>query len=240
MITIIPAIDIIDGKCVRLTQGDFNTKKVYGNDPLIIARRFEDLGIKRLHMVDLDGTREKHIVNHAVLQKVAQKTSLSIDFGGGVQSEEDVRIALDSGAKQITAGSIAVRDENLVKSWIEKFGQENIILGADIRNGKIAVSGWQEQTELDLNFFLGKYIASGIKYTICTDISRDGLLQGPATDLYRSVKTDFYDLYLIASGGVSSVDDLNALNHAGIDGVIIGKALYEGRIKFEELKSFLC
>jgi phosphoribosylformimino-5-aminoimidazole carboxamide ribotide isomerase len=233
MITIIPAIDIIDGKCVRLTQGDFSTKKVYGNDPLIIALRFEELGIKRLHMVDLDGTRQRHIVNHAVLQKVALKTSLSIDFGGGVQSDEDIHIALDCGAEQITAGSIAVRDENLVKSWIEKFGQEKIILGTDIRNGKIAVSGWQEQTELDLNFFLSKYIDLGIKYTICTDISRDGLLQGPATELYRSIKADFKDLCLIASGGVSSINDLTVLNNAGIDGVIIGKAIYEGRIKLE-------
>jgi phosphoribosylformimino-5-aminoimidazole carboxamide ribotide isomerase len=240
MMTIIPAMDIIGGKCVRLTRGDFDTKKVYDNDPLAVAKRFEDIGVQRLHMVDLDGARQKHVVNHDVLEKVAANTSLMIDFGGGLQSENDICIAFDSGANQITAGSIAVKNKSMVKSWLEKYGVEKIILGADVSNHKIVISGWQEQTDIDIESFLREQMVFGFKYAICTDVSRDGVLQGPAIGLYRSLTDKLPDLQLIASGGVSKIDDLVLLSDSGVSGVIIGKALYEGHIKLEELKPFLC
>ncbi len=240
MMTIIPAMDIIGGKCVRLTRGDFDTKKVYDNDPLAVAKRFEDIGVKHLHMVDLDGARRKRIVNHDVLEKVAAHTSLKIDFGGGIQSENDIRVAFDSGAKQITAGSIAVKNKPMVKSWLDRYGAEKIILGADVSNHKIVISGWQEQTDINIESFLDEQMALGFKYAICTDVSRDGVLQGPAVSLYRALTDKFPELQLIASGGVSKIDDLVLLGESGVSGVIIGKALYEGYIKLEELRPFLC
>jgi len=240
MITIIPAIDIIDGQCVRLTRGDFDTKKIYDNNPLTVARRFEEIGIKRLHMVDLDGARQKRIVNQQVLREVARNTSLQIDFGGGVQSDADIELALQCGAAQVTAGSIAVKDKTLVNTWLNRYGSDKIILGSDVRNGKIAVSGWQATTDIHLADFLKEYFALGFRETICTDIAFDGTLAGPAFELYQSIKEEIPEMKLIASGGVSCIDDVHRLNVAGLDGVIIGKAIYEGRIKLEELKPYLC
>jgi phosphoribosylformimino-5-aminoimidazole carboxamide ribotide isomerase len=240
MMTIIPAMDIIDGQCVRLTKGDFDTKKVYDNDPVAVAQRFEDIGVKRLHMVDLDGARTKQVVNQAVLEEVANKTGLEIDFGGGVQSDEDIRIVFDCGAKQVTAGSVSVKNPQIVKSWLDKYEIEKIILGADVKERMIAISGWQEKTNLNIEDFLENHVRQGFKYVICTDISRDGVLEGPAIELYEELKSKFSSIYLIASGGVGVIDDLSRLADMGADGVIIGKALYEGRIKLEELKPFLC
>ena len=236
---IIPAIDIIDGKCVRLTQGDYAQKKEYSSDPLAMARQFEDAGIRRLHLVDLDGAKQKKIVNHKVLEKIANHTKLHIDFGGGVQSDEDLQLAFDCGAKQITGGSIAVKNPALFDSWLAKYGSEKIILGADAKDRKIAVSGWQESTETDLLEFLKVYRKKSVKYTICTDVAKDGLLQGPAVDLYREILQEIPDLQLIASGGVSSIDDLKALQEINVYGVIIGKALYEEKITLAELQPFL-
>ena len=240
MITIIPAIDVIDGQCVRLTRGAFDSKKVYDSNPVHVARQFEEAGIKRLHMVDLDGARKKQIVNWRVLQSVAEGTNLQIDFGGGVQSDEDIKRAFECGARQITAGSIAVKNKALVQSWLQRFGNDKLILGSDVRDGKIAVSGWQNTTEIKLIDFLKEYRELGFKETICTDIAFDGTLEGPAFELYKTIKSEIPDLKLIASGGVCQIDDVAQLNEAGIDGVIIGKAIYEGRIKLEELKPFLC
>ena len=240
MITIIPAIDIIEGKCVRLSKGDYDTKKIYNNDPLDVAKRFEDNGIKRLHMVDLDGARLKRLVNYRILEKVAEKTSLSIDFGGGIQSNEDLHIAFSSGAKQVTAGSIAVKNRELALSWLHTYGRERIILGADAKEGKVAVSGWQENSDYDLIPFLKDYWKAGFKYTISTNVDKDGMLNGPDFDLYRKIKDQLPELYLIASGGISAIGDIEKLDDMNIDAVIVGKAIYENRIKLEELKPFLC
>jgi phosphoribosylformimino-5-aminoimidazole carboxamide ribotide isomerase len=240
MITIIPAMDIIEGKCVRLTRGDFSTRKIYNDDPLAVAREFESAGIKRLHMVDLDGARQQQIINYEVLDKVAGGTSLQIDFGGGVRSGKDIRIAFEHGARQVTAGSVAVKDPALVDAWLTSFGGEKIILGADVMDNKIAVSGWQEDSGIGLDDFIRDHLQRGLKYVICTDISRDGVLRGPATDLYSRLKKDYPELYLIASGGVSRIADISVLAEKKVDGVIIGKALYEGNIKLEELRPFLC
>ncbi len=240
MITIIPAIDVINGQCVRLTRGEFDSKKIYDNNPLTVARRFEGMGIKRLHLVDLDGARQKRIVNQHSLREVAQNTSLQIDFGGGVQSDADIELAFQCGAAQVTAGSIAVKDKALVKAWLKRYGSDKIILGADVRDGKIAVSGWQDTTEIQLIDFLKEYYALGFRETICTDISCDGMLAGPAFALYQSIKKEIPAMQLIASGGVGSIADVQRLNESGIDSVIIGKAIYEGRIKLEELKPYLC
>lgn len=236
---IIPAIDIIDGKCVRLTQGDYSQKKEYSSDPLAMARQFEDAGIRRLHLVDLDGAKQKKIVNHKVLEKIATHTQLHIDFGGGVQSDEDLQLAFESGARQITGGSIAIKNPNLFESWLAKYGSEKIILGADAKNRKIAVSGWQESTETDLLDFLQDYHQKSVKYTICTDVAKDGLLQGPSIDLYREILQQIPNLCLIASGGVSNIEDVAQLKEANVYGVIIGKAIYEGRITLKELQPFL-
>ncbi len=236
---IIPAIDIIDGKCVRLTQGDYSQKKEYSSDPVAMARQFEDAGIRRLHLVDLDGAKQKRIINHKVLEQVASQTQLHIDFGGGVQSDEDLQKAFDCGAKQVTGGSIAVKNPQLFESWLAKFGSEKIILGADAKDRKIAVSGWQESTETDLLDFLKEYQKKSVKYTICTDVAKDGLLQGPSVDLYREILQEIPDLCLIASGGVSSLDDLKALQKINVYGVIIGKAIYEGRVTLKELQQFV-
>lgn len=239
MIEIIPAIDIIDGKCVRLSQGDYDQKKVYNENPLEVAKMFEDAGVKRLHLVDLDGAKAQHIVNYKVLDKIASGTSLTIDFGGGLKSDEDLRIAFENGAKMVTGGSIAVKKPDVFSSWIEKFGSERIILGADVKGEKIAVSGWIETTDADLMPFVGKFKAQGVDKVICTDISKDGMLQGPSIDLYKKILSEFPDLYLIASGGVSSMADIEALQEAGVPAVITGKAIYEGRIKMEDLSKFI-
>jgi phosphoribosylformimino-5-aminoimidazole carboxamide ribotide isomerase len=238
MIELIPAIDIIEGKCVRLTQGDYATKKVYNEDPLEVAKMFEDHGIQRLHVVDLDGARQGHIVNYRVLEKLANRTSLMIDFGGGLKKEEDLHIAFESGARMITGGSIAVKNPEMFTSWIERFGNERIILGADAKEGKIAVSGWEESTELELIPFIEGYHQKGINKVICTDIGRDGMLQGAAVELYKDILAAV-PVYLIASGGVSSIDDIAALEEAGIPAVIFGKAIYEGRIKLKDLIRFI-
>lgn len=239
MIEIIPAIDLIDGKCVRLSQGDYNQKTTYNENPLEVAKMFEDAGITRLHLVDLDGAKAHHIVNHKVLEKIATSTNLIIDFGGGLKSDNDLRIAFESGAKMITGGSIAVRNPEIFESWIEKFGAEKIILGADVNNEKIAVGGWLETTDIELLPFVENYLNKGINKVICTDISKDGMLQGPAIELYKKMLNAQPGMYLIASGGVSSVSDIEQLNDAGIPSVITGKAIYEGRIKLSDLKPFL-
>jgi phosphoribosylformimino-5-aminoimidazole carboxamide ribotide isomerase len=240
MITIIPAIDIMSGKCVRLIQGNYALKTVYSDDPLAMAQMFEQLGIKRLHLVDLDGAREKKIVNSKVLKKIAYHTALKIDFGGGIQSEEDAQMAFDCGADQITVGTIAVKNKDLVLSWLLRYGGERIILGADVREKRISIYGWQKNTEIDILSFLNEYSQAGMKYTICTDINKDGLLTGPAIELYAEIKEQIPELYLIASGGVSRLEDVAELSRLNINGVIIGKAIYEGKIKLEDLKPYLC
>jgi phosphoribosylformimino-5-aminoimidazole carboxamide ribotide isomerase len=239
MIQIIPAIDIIDGKCVRLVQGDFSQQKNYSDNPLEVAKKFEDAGIKRLHLVDLDGARQKKIVNHKVLQQIAGNTGLSIDFGGGLQSEEDLSIAFNCGAAQVTGGSIAVKNPVVFESWIQKFGAEKIILGADAKEEKIAVSGWLEVTEKSVFDFIETYLNKGIKYVFCTDVSKDGLLQGPSFELYQSIRLRFPQAALIASGGVTTVEDIVRLDEMGVYGAIIGKAYYEGKIRLEALSRFL-
>ena len=239
MITIIPAIDIIDGKCVRLTCGDFQTKKVYDQSPLEAAKRFENIGIQHLHLVDLDGARQRKIVNWKILEKIATQTSLKIDFGGGIQSNQDIEIAFKSGANQVTAGSVAIKNKPLVNHWLNQYGAEKIILGTDVSEDKIAIHGWQEQTEIYLFDFLTDYKMLGIKYVICTDISKDGMLAGPASDLYGKIKEKYSKIFLIASGGISSIYDIECLDQIGVNGVIIGKALYEGKIQLKELKVFL-
>lgn len=237
MIEIIPAIDIIDGKCVRLSQGDYNAKKIYNEDPLEVAKMFEDAGINRLHLVDLDGAKAKHIVNQSVLAKIVSNTSLIVDFGGGVQSDEDIEIAFNSGASMVTGGSIAVRNRELFTSWLIKYGNEKIILGADCKDHKIAVSGWQEETSLDILSFIDEYSKNGITKVICTDISKDGMLQGPSIDLYKEILHALPDLYLIASGGVSCFQDILDLETAGVPAVILGKAIYENRVTLAELSN---
>ena len=233
---IIPAIDIIEGKCVRLSKGDYSTKKIYNEDPLEVAQEFEDAGLQYLHLVDLDGAKEKHIVNWRVLEKLAGKTNLQIDFGGGIKSDDDLRIAFECGARQITGGSIAVKEPATFTSWITKYGAEKIILGADAHEGKIAVSGWQESSELEIEQFIQDYVDKGIEYVISTDIAKDGMLEGPSFDLYRKLLESIPELKLIASGGVSSMDDLYQLKELNLDGAIVGKAIYEGRINLFELR----
>lgn len=239
MIEIIPAIDLIDGKCVRLSQGDYNQKTTYNENPLEVAKMFEDAGIRRLHLVDLDGAKAHHIVNHKVLEKIASSTNLIIDFGGGLKTDDDLRIAFESGAKMITGGSIAVRNPETFISWIDKFGGDKIILGADVKNERVAVGGWLETTEIELLPFVSNYLTKGINKVICTDISKDGMLQGPAIELYKKMLKAQPEMYLIASGGVSSIADIEQLNDAMIPAVITGKAIYEGRIKLNDLKSVL-
>ncbi len=233
---IIPAIDIIDGKCVRLTQGDYNQKKVYNEHPLEVAKAFEDAGITHLHLVDLDGARARHIVNYKVLETIATKTSLTIDFGGGLKSDQDVYIAFESGANQITGGTIAVKNPEIFIGWIEKYGGEKIILGADVKDQKIAVHGWEETSELNLFNFVNDYQKKGIQSVICTDIAKDGMLEGAAIALYEALMDRFSDLKIIASGGVSDMKDLERLTEIGCYGAIVGKAIYEGRIRLEDLR----
>lgn len=233
---IIPAIDIIDGKCVRLTKGDYDTKKIYNENPIEVAKEFEDNGIEYLHLVDLDGAKSKHIVNYKVLKRIATQTGLKIDFGGGLKSDEDLKIAFESGANQITGGSIAVKNPEVFQGWIERYGNDKIILGADAKNKKIATSGWLETSELDVIEFIKNYKEKTIKYVICTDISKDGMLQGPSIELYKEILTDT-DVNLIASGGVSCYEDLVQLKAIGCEGVIIGKAIYEGKITLKQLQN---
>ena len=233
---LIPAIDIIDGKCVRLSQGDYSSKKVYSENPVDMARRFEEYGLRRLHVVDLDGAASSHIVNYNVLEQIAVHTNLVIDFGGGIKSSKDIDIAFESGTAMVTIGSVAVKQPELMTEWIAKYGAAKIILGADAKDRRIAVSGWKEDSKLELFPFLSDYINKGITKVLCTDISRDGMLQGPSIALYKEIMETFPNLELIASGGVSSIDDIYRLEDAGVPAVVFGKALYEGRIKLEQLK----
>lgn len=239
MIEIIPAIDIIEGKCVRLTQGDYTQKTVYNENPVEVAKMFADAGIKRLHLVDLDGAKAQHIVNYKVLENITSKTDLVVDFGGGLKSDDDLRIAFECGASMITGGSIAVKNPDVFSSWIEKYGAEKIILGADVKDSKIAVGGWTETTEIELIPFLNQYFEKGISKVICTDISKDGMLEGPAIELYKDILRKLPDAYLIASGGVSGIQDIEQLEETGIPAVIFGKAIYEGRITLKELERFV-
>jgi phosphoribosylformimino-5-aminoimidazole carboxamide ribotide isomerase len=238
-IELIPAIDIIDGKCVRLTKGDYNTQKTYNENPLEVALEFEANGITRLHLVDLDGAKKGRIINYKVLETIATKTSLIIDFGGGLKTSADLKIAFECGAQMVTGGSIAVKNPSEFEEWIHTFGPEKIILGSDAKDNKIAVSGWQENSDIDIFQFLDDYIKKGITQTICTDITKDGMLQGPATELYSQLLQQFPNLFLIASGGVSSISDIEKLHEANVPAVIFGKAIYEGKIKLNELKPFL-
>jgi phosphoribosylformimino-5-aminoimidazole carboxamide ribotide isomerase len=238
MIEIIPAIDIIDGKCVRLSQGDYATKKVYNEDPLEVAKEFEAHGLHRLHVVDLDGAASHHVVNYNVLDKIASRTSMIIDFGGGIKSDQDIVIAFDNGAQMVTIGSVAVKEPALMKRWIEMFGSEKLILGADVKDEKISINGWKENSEIELMPFLDDYSQKGIRKVLCTDISKDGMLNGPAVDLYKKIIEKFPDMHLIASGGVSCIEDIERLEEANIPAVVFGKAIYEGKISLKELSRF--
>jgi phosphoribosylformimino-5-aminoimidazole carboxamide ribotide isomerase len=237
-IEIIPAIDIIDGKCVRLSQGDYLQKTIYNEDPLEVAQMFEAAGLQRLHLVDLDGAKAHHILNQKVLERIASKTKLIIDFGGGLKTDEDLKIAFESGASMVTGGSIAVKSPEIFLAWIEKYGNGKIILGADAKDEKIAVSGWQEDTGTDIYSFITNWHTKGIRKIISTDISRDGMLSGPSTVLYKNILKSFPDIYLIASGGVSSMSDIFELQDAEVPAVITGKAIYEGRISMKEIEMF--
>lgn len=235
MIEIIPAIDIIDGKCVRLSQGDYNTKTIYNENPLEVAKQFEDAGIHRVHMVDLDGAKAKHVINHKVLEDIATHTSLVIDFGGGIQSDKDIDIAFEAGAAMVTGGSVAAKNRKLFVSWVEKYGGDRIILGADSKNHQIAVSGWQEATSLAVVPYIANYIQYGVKKVVCTDISKDGMLAGPAVDLYKQILNQIPEVYLIASGGVSCKEDILHLEATGVPAIIMGKAIYENKISLKDL-----
>jgi len=240
---IIPAIDIIDGKCVRLTKGDYNTKKIYNENPLEVAKEFEAAGIEFLHVVDLDGAKASQIINYKVLEQIASKTSLKIDFGGGLKSNKDLEIAFNSGANQITGGSIAVKNSDIFESWIAKYGAHKIILGADFypdnAGGKIATNGWQEESTLELIPFIKGYQNKGIQYVICTDISKDGMLQGPSFEVYKEIINEVKNVKLIASGGISTFDELPRLAENGCEGVIIGKAIYEKKISLKQLEQYI-
>jgi phosphoribosylformimino-5-aminoimidazole carboxamide ribotide isomerase len=238
-IEIIPAIDLIDGKCVRLSQGDYNQKTIYNENPLEVAKMFESAGIRRLHLVDLDGAKAKHIVNHKILKEISTKTNLIIDFGGGLKSDEDLEIAFNSGASMVTGGSIAVKEKDRFLKWLEKYGSEKIILGADAKNGNIAISGWEETTELPVIEFISDYHKKGISKVISTDISRDGMLSGPAFDLYSEILQILPEVEIIASGGIATMEDILKLNEMDVPGVIVGKAIYENRISLKEIESFL-
>lgn len=237
-IELIPAIDLIEGQCVRLTKGDYDTKKTYG-DPVALAQEFEQLGFRRLHVVDLDGAKSKHVVNLPVLREITRKTRLTVDFGGGVKTDADLEQAFEAGAAMVTAGSIAVTEPERYLRWLEQYGAERLILGADVRNGRVSINGWQEDSAEELSDFLRRHLQAGTRNVLCTDISRDGMLQGPATDLYREVMQAHPTCHLIASGGVSSIRDILDLDAAGIPAVVFGKAIYEGRINLKELIS-LC
>ncbi|MDY0153679.1 MAG: 1-(5-phosphoribosyl)-5-[(5-phosphoribosylamino)methylideneamino]imidazole-4-carboxamide isomerase [Prevotella sp.] len=234
-IELIPAIDIINGQCVRLTKGDYNQKKVYNDNPVEVAKHFEELGFKRLHVVDLDGAKSKHIVNDGVLKEITKATNLVVDFGGGIKTKDDIEKAFEAGASMVTVGSVAVTNRQLFLDWIEIYGAERLILGADVRNGKISINGWKEDSSEELLPFLKHYVDKGVKNVLCTEISKDGTLQGPAIDLYKDIMKAYPDMHLIASGGVSSNDDITELNKAGIPAVVFGKAFYEGKIDIKSL-----
>lgn len=234
-ITPIPAIDLIEGKCVRLTQGDYATSHVYAEDPVDMARRFEDMGFTRLHLVDLDGAKSRHVVNDHVLKAITHTTKLIVDFGGGVKTDDDMARVLDAGAEMVTCGSIAVTQPDTVLGWMERYGAEHLILGADVKDGKISINGWQEDSAHELMPFLQRYLDAGMMHVLCTDISRDGMLQGPATALYGSIMQAFPHCRLIASGGVSCIEDILQLDKAGVPAVVFGKAIYEGKINMKEL-----
>lgn len=236
MIELIPAIDLIDGKCVRLSQGKYDSQKVYNEHPLEVAKAFEAHGIRRLHVVDLDGAASHHIVNHRTLEQLAVHTSLIIDFGGGLKTDDDLRIAFECGAQMVTGGSIAVKNPEVFSRWIQVYGSERIILGADVKDGHIAVNGWKEESSCELFSFLGQYMSNGITQTICTDIGRDGMLQGPALSLYRTILQRYPALYLVASGGVGCMEDVRALQEIHVPAVIIGKAFYEGHITLQDME----
>ena len=235
MIELIPAIDIIDGKCVRLTKGDYDQKTVYADDPVEMARGFEEIGFRRLHVVDLDGAKSRHIVNSAVLRRLTAETRLTVDFGGGIKTDEDIETAFACGAAMVTVGSVAVTQPELFERWLNKYGAERMILGADVRHGRISINGWKEDSSKDLLPFLRRFVDAGIRNVLCTEISKDGTLQGPAIQLYKEIMTEYPQLHLIASGGVSSIDDIKALDAAGIPAVVFGKAIYEGKINLKEL-----
>jgi|TARA_B110000208_G_scaffold89760_1_gene113117 phosphoribosylformimino-5-aminoimidazole carboxamide ribotide isomerase len=235
---IIPAIDIINGHCVRLTKGDYSTKKVYNENPLEVAKMFEGVGIEHLHVVDLDGAKAQHIINYKVLESIASNTNLKIDFGGGLKSEEDLKIAFNSGAKQVTGGSIAVKNSQLFLDWLETYGADKIVLGADCLDQKIAIQGWQEESDKEVTEFISSYVNKGISYVICTDISKDGMLQGPSFELYQTLLKSIPPFKLIASGGISCFEELPKLKELGCEGVIIGKAIYEGNISLKQLETY--
>jgi len=236
---IIPAIDIIDGKCVRLSKGDYDTKIIYNENPLEVAKSFEAHGIEYLHLVDLDGAKSSKIVNYKILEQIATQTSLQIDFGGGLKSDDDLKIAFESGASQITGGSIAVKNRAIFEKWISEYGSDKIILGADAKDEKIAVSGWLEDSNEDLIPFIQEYQMKGIQYVICTDIAKDGMLQGPSFELYEKILKEAVGVKLIASGGISTFDELPKLAELGCEGTIIGKAIYEGRITLKQLENYI-
>ena len=239
MIELIPAIDIIDGKCVRLSQGDYNTQKVYNENPVEVAKEFEAHGIHRQHIVDLDGAVSRHVVNYRVLDQIASRTSLVIDFGGGIKTDEDLVIAFDNGAQMVTLGSVAVKNPGLFKKWLEQYGNEKIILGADVKENKISVNGWKEESQQQLIPFLKDYTKEGVFKVLCTDISRDGMLQGPSVELYQQILKEFPNMHLIASGGVSCIQDIIDLEIAKVPAVVFGKALYEGKITLKDLNRFM-
>ncbi len=239
MIRIIPAIDIIEGKCIRLTQGDYGRKVIYNENPLEVAKQFEDSGIQYLHLVDLDGAKAKKIINRKVLEEIAAKTKLKIDFGGGIRTDEDIKLAFDCGAEQVTGGSVAVKNKELFLSWLRKFGAEKIILGTDVKDEMVAINGWYENTKINVFSFIESYQKLGVQSVICTDIKRDGLLQGTAINLYKKITDRFTGIKLIASGGISSTDEIDELIKLDLDGVIIGKAIYENKISLKELRKYV-
>jgi phosphoribosylformimino-5-aminoimidazole carboxamide ribotide isomerase len=239
MIKIIPSIDLVDGKCVRLTQGNFDEKKIYDSDPVAVAKRFAEAGIERLHLVDLDGAKAGKVINHQILERIAAETKLKIDFGGGIKSDDDIQKVFDCGANQVTAGTIAVQNPKLVLSWIQKFGKDKIILGADILNGIVRINGWVNPSEIKLFDFITNYQWHGIRYVLCTDIEKDGMMKGSSVDLYKSIIKQFPEMRVIASGGVSSIEEIKQLNKIGCYGVVIGKAIYENLISLEDLAKLI-
>ncbi|MDD5571122.1 MAG: 1-(5-phosphoribosyl)-5-[(5-phosphoribosylamino)methylideneamino]imidazole-4-carboxamide isomerase [Bacteroidales bacterium] len=239
MLKIFPAIDIIDGKCVRLTKGDYSQKKIYNTNPLEVAKQFEDAGLQYLHLVDLDGAKEKRVVNHNILEKITSKTSLLVDFGGGIQSEKDIEIIFDCGANQVNIGSMAMKQPELFKTLLLKYSNEKIILSADVKDENIAIHGWQEETKISIFDFIKSFESENLKFVTCTDISKDGMLEGPSFDLYKKITATFPGINLTASGGISSINDIEKISEQNIYGVIIGKAIYEGAFQLSELKRFL-
>jgi phosphoribosylformimino-5-aminoimidazole carboxamide ribotide isomerase len=239
MIKIIPSIDLVDGKCVRLTQGNFDEKKIYDSDPVAVAKRFAEAGIERLHLVDLDGAKAGKVINHLILERIAAETKLKIDFGGGIKSDDDIQKVFDCGANQVTAGTIAVQNPKLVLSWIQKFGKDKIILGADVLNGIVRINGWVNPSEIKLFDFITNYQWHGIRYVLCTDIEKDGMMKGSSVDLYKSIIKQFPEMRVIASGGVSSIEEIKQLNKIGCYGVVIGKAIYENLISLEDLAKLI-